>query len=130
MFHLYSFGFGCNKKWRIPVYIMDTTHPSCNDFQKDRIKWAKSLNEGGMFDSLDFVRFEHEEVEISEDGKEAYIPLRVTMRGNDSSEQGVQGNEFALLERCHFICEGKKWLYAGGDVTADVPGLENVALNN
>mmetsp|Transcript_1238 Transcript_1238/g.1329 ORF Transcript_1238/g.1329 Transcript_1238/m.1329 type:complete len:237 (-) Transcript_1238:62-772(-) len=116
--------------WRLPLYIMDTTHPSCGDYMKDRLKWANHLNREGMFDSYDFVSFEHGPEEISDDGTEGFVDFKVSLRANGMIDPEFFGNELAVRERSRFVCEDNvTWKYASGDVTADVDGLEDVVLN-
>lgn len=116
--------------WRIPLYIMDTTHQSCGDYMKDRLRWANYLNKEGMFDSYDFLGFEHEPEEISDDGKEGFIDFKVKLRANGTIDPGLFGKELTVSERSRFVREENlSWKYASGDVTADVDGLEDVLLN-
>lgn len=118
--------------WRMPLYIVDTTHPECDDWRKDRVTWVKDLHRDGMFDSYDFVNLEMGDQEISEDNdKEGFLEFKVNLRANESMGDEVKGQEIVVNERSKFICAGNpaSWLYAGGDVTSDVAGLEDVILN-
>jgi SEC-C motif-containing protein len=111
----------------MPLYIIDTTHPECSDFRKDKIGWLKDLNRDGMFDSYDFMGLEPGPQEISEDDdKEGFIEFRVRLRDR------IQRQDIVIREKSRFLCSGDppSWLYAGGTVTSEVKGLEDIVLNN
>jgi len=109
---------------------MDTTHPSCGDYMKDRLKWANNLNREGMFDSYDFLGFEYGAEEISDDETEGFIEFRVSLRANGTIDPEFFGNEITVREKSRFV-RGKdlSWKYASGNVFTDVGGLEDVVLN-
>jgi SEC-C motif-containing protein len=116
----------------MPLYVVDTTHPECDDFRKDKVAWVKDLNRDGMFDSYDFLSLEAGSQEISEDNdKEGFLEFKVNLRANESMGGEIKGQEIVVRERSRFLCVGEpaSWLYAGGDVTSDIAGLEDVVLN-
>lgn len=118
--------------WRLPLYIIDTTHPECSDWRKNKVDWVKDLNRDGMFDSYDFISLEAGPQEISEDNdKEGFIEFKVNLRANQNIA-AVEGEQIVVSERSRFLCSGEpaSWTYAGGDVTSDVAGIEDVKLNN
>jgi len=118
--------------WRLPLYILDTTHHVCTDFRTDKVAWVKDLNRDGMFDSYDFINLEAGPQEISEDNdKEGFIEFKVTLRANSKIGE-VEGQMIVVREKSRFLCSGDpaSWLYADGTVTSDVAGLEDVVLNN
>ena len=119
--------------WRIPQYIIETTHPACKDFRKDKIKWARDLNRSGMFDSYDFVSLDvvgEESFNPDNDG-EGFIEFKVNLKANSNSGGNIEGQDIVVQEKSRFLrTEGGGWKYAGGDVTSDVAGLENIKLNN
>lgn len=109
---------------------MDTTHPSCGDYMKDRVKWANNLNREGMFDSYDFLGFEHKAEEISDDGTEAFVEFKVSLRANGTIDPEFFGNQLTVREKSRFVRErDMSWKYASGVVTTDVGGLNSVVLN-
>lgn len=117
--------------WRMIPYVMETTHPTCRDFRKDKVLWAKDLNRDGMFDSYDFVSLNAGEVEISQDNpSEGYIEFKVNLRANTNGSH-LEGQEITVCERSKFLCDGNppRWRYASGEVRSDVKGLEDVQLN-
>lgn len=119
--------------WRIPSYIIDTTHPACSDFRKDKVAWLKDLNRDGMFDSYDFISLEPGPQEISEDNdKEGFIEFRVHLQAKGKPGGYERGQEIVIREKSRFLCSGDPpgWLYAGGKVTSEIKGLEDVVLNN
>jgi SEC-C motif-containing protein len=133
-------------------HIMDTTHPSCRDYQDDRIAWAKDLNKEGMFDSFEFIQLklltggQEEEVGATntEDGttEEGFLEFQVILRGREQddfllagggrrSAAAVSGLETVVKERSKFLRDPETgvWSYASGDVTSDIAGLEDTKLN-
>lgn len=115
------------------MYIVDTTHPACNDYKKDKLAWVKDMNREGMFDSYEFVNLAAGPQEISEDDeKEGFIDFKVNLRANENLGEDVQGQEIVVRERSRFLCSGEpaSWSYAGGDVTSEIEGLEDMKLNH
>ena len=109
--------------YRIPLYILETTHPECRDYREDRFAWLKDLNKSGMFDSFEFEMLEP--TAAVEEAGEAFIDFQVHLRRKSSDERMV------LRERSRFLQEQDDvWKYAGGEVQANVAGLEDVVLNN
>lgn len=102
-------------------YIIESTHPSCRDFQEDRIAWAKSLNKNGMFDSYEFVNLNVVEEEPGEE--EAHINFHVILRSNES------GEETTVAEKSRFLKQDGKWTYASGDVRSTDQGIDDIILN-
>ena len=115
--------------YRLVKYVIDTTHPTCRDYQEDKIEWAKELNKNGMFDSYDFVDLEiGDEISSSED--EAFVDFRVRLRAKDS--QGtLAGKETLISEKSRFLRnnEDGTWTYASGEVRSQEAGLEDSILN-
>ena len=113
----------------MPLYVIETTHPQCRDFRKDKLTWVKDLNRSGMFDSYDFMGLDAGEEII--DGDEGFIDFRVTLRANDKSEQYSEGESIVIRENSRFIKGADdSWKYAGGDVRSEVAGIEDVLLNS
>lgn len=103
-------------------YVIESTHPTCRDYQEDRIAWAKSLNKNGMFDSYEFVNLNVIDQEESGE-EEAFVNFQVILRSNES------GEETTVAEKSRFIKQGGKWTYASGDVRSTVQGLDDIILN-
>lgn len=100
--------------WRKIQYIIDTTHPNCEDWREDKVAWVKDLNKMGMFDNHDFVGLEAGAEETVSDS-EGYITFKVNMRGHDGSD--FEGQERVVSERSQFLKgEDGRWLYATGEV--------------
>mmetsp|Transcript_13970 Transcript_13970/g.20459 ORF Transcript_13970/g.20459 Transcript_13970/m.20459 type:complete len:235 (-) Transcript_13970:767-1471(-) len=121
--------------WRMPLYILETTHPECRDYRKDKVAWIKDLNRDGMFDSYDFCKLEASPQEFSEiNPNEGFIRFKVTLRANESSGSHIEGQEIVIQEKSRFLNVGGDgkvcWKYAGGEVTSEVAGLEDAILNN
>lgn len=117
--------------WRIIPYIMETTHPTCRDFRKDKIIWARDLNRDGMFDSYEFLSLTPGQMEISEeDANEAYLDFKVNLRANENNDK-LKGQEITISERSCFLRDGDppRWRYSSGEVRSDIKGLEDVKLN-
>jgi SEC-C motif-containing protein len=119
--------------YRLPGYIIETTHETCRDFQEDKIAWAKDLNKQGMFDSYDFVELMAGEEESGStsttDEEEAFVDFRVRLRANAKTGKYMEGEEMVIMERSRFLKDETGWKYAGGDVRTDVAGIEDVVLN-
>ena len=118
--------------WRMPLYVIETTHSACRDFKKDKIKWSKELNRNGMFDSYDFVKLDVGEEIISEDDDgEGFIDFKVLLKANKSSGEHIEGQDILVQEKSRFLrTSDGGWKYAGGEVTSNVSGLEGTVLNN
>lgn len=115
--------------FRLPKYIVDTTHPVCADYKKDKITAVKELNKEGMFDSFTFVKLEAGEEEPGKDEDEAFIEFKVHMKANDSFGQYVQDEDVVICERSQFLKEDGVFKYAYGVVKSEASGLEDVILN-
>lgn len=101
--------------YRLVKHIMDTTHPTCRDYQSDKIDWAKDLNRQGMFDSYTFLGLEHGEETI--DGDEGFIDFTVTMVAGDDAPSSLAGKQTNVSERSRFLKdENGAWSYASGEV--------------
>ena len=112
---------------------MDTTHPTCRDFRKDKVAWAKDLNRNGMFDSYDFIGLEAgPEIFEEDDENVGYVDFKVNLRANANNGPHLEGQEITIREVSKFIRSGDppSWTYASGEVTSDVAGIEDVKLNN
>jgi SEC-C motif-containing protein len=116
--------------YRLPGYIMESTHEECRDFQPDKIDWAKNLNKGGMFDSYDFVGLEVGTEEAGSDDSESFLDFQVTLRGNSKASEQLEDKEMVVMEKSRFLRDEKGYRYAGGDVRTDVAGIEDVVLNS
>lgn len=115
--------------WRNIKYIMDTTHETCRDYREDKVAWAMDLHKGGMFDSFTFVKLNPIREEDGVDENESFIEFKVTLRANEDRGGSVAGQETVISEKSRFLRSGAEWTYASGEVTSDVAGLEDVALN-
>jgi SEC-C motif-containing protein len=117
--------------YRLPLYVIETTHSSCRDFRKDKIAWAKDLNRSGMFDSYDFMNLNVVSEEIGDDANVGFIDFKVDLRANQNSGEHIEGQEIVVQEKSRFLrTSDGGWKYAGGDVTSNVAGLEGAILNN
>lgn len=132
---------------------MDTTHPSCRDYQQDHVEWAKQGDLVRMVDGFDFVRLHILREEEDEDNnnintkkREAIIEFQVTVRVKDDDNSNgrrqrnggmtanninIAGKEMTVTETARFIQEHDDgiWMYAGGDIRPQVAGLEDTILN-
>ena len=117
--------------WRMIPYIMDTTHPTCRDYQSDRIAWAKDLNKNGMFDSYDFVKLTILNDHNDNAKEEGLLEFKVTLRAKEDKGIMIAGQEMTVIEESTFMRDvfTGKWLYASGEVRPDVKGLEDAVLN-
>ncbi len=118
--------------WRIPQYVIETTHPVCKDFRKDKLKWARDLNRSGMFDSYDFVKLDvvGEETFNPDNDGEGFIEFKVNLKANKNSGEHIEGQDIVVQEKSRFLrTSDGGWKYAGGDVTSNVAGLEGIKLN-
>ena len=116
--------------YRLPVYIVNTTHPVNRDYRADTIEWVQLLDARGMFDS-----FEFESLVIGGDegasADERFLDFTVTLRAAENDGGIAAGQELTVSERSRFLpnADGSGWLYASGEVRAQVDGLENAVLN-
>ena len=119
--------------YRLPAYIIDTTHPECRDWRTNKVEWIKDLDKKGMFDSYEFVALEPGEEEVGSDDKEGFITFKVRLQAKDNGAGGesIDGQETIISERSRFLYDGEPlcWRYAGGEVKSDVSGLDDVVLN-
>lgn len=118
--------------WRMPQYVIETTHPVCKDFRKDKLKWARDLNRSGMFDSYDFVKLDvvGEETFNPDNDGEGFIEFKVNLKANKNSGEHIEGQDIVVEEKSRFLrTSDGGWKYAGGDVTSNVAGLEGIKLN-
>jgi SEC-C motif-containing protein len=114
-------------KFRNIGYIIATTHPSCRDYQPDKITWAKDLNKRGMFDSYTFEGLEVLKEENNGDSDEAFIEFQVTLKERNNNDPKTT----IIQERSKFLRDSdtKIWSYASGDVRSTNQGLEDIQLN-
>mmetsp|Transcript_98316 Transcript_98316/g.283705 ORF Transcript_98316/g.283705 Transcript_98316/m.283705 type:complete len:240 (-) Transcript_98316:8-727(-) len=129
-------------KWRNIGHIIATTHPTCRDYQEDKVAWAKDLNKEGMFDSFEFVKLQVGPEEAGANENEGFIEFKVTMKGRDEEDEilkarrrsaaAVAGMETVVKERSRFLRDPDigAWTYASGDVSSEVAGLEDAKLNS
>jgi SEC-C motif-containing protein len=113
--------------WRLVPYIIETTHPTCRDYRDNKVNWAKDLNNGGMFDSFEFVELKAGPTEFPEESdSKAYIDFEVRLRSIEGEKQ-----ETIVQEKSLFLknLETDSWLYATGEVRSNVVGLEDTVLN-
>lgn len=110
--------------YRLIPYIISTTHPVCSDYNTDKIKWAKELHKNGMFDSFDFVALEPGVETPGKDANEGFLEFKVKLRARDGLKE-----ETVISEKSRFLKQGEEWLYASGEVTSQVAGLEDIILN-
>uniref|UniRef100_A0A7S0AHI5 YchJ-like middle NTF2-like domain-containing protein n=1 Tax=Minutocellus polymorphus TaxID=265543 RepID=A0A7S0AHI5_9STRA len=119
--------------YRLPAYIIDTTHPECRDWRPNKVDWIKDLDRQGMFDSYEFVSLEPGEEEAGSDDNEGYITFKVQLKakGTGAGGESIEGQEMILSERSKFLNDGEPlcWRYASGEVKSDVSGLDDVVLN-
>ena len=119
--------------YRLPLYIMESTHETCRDYRNDRIAWVKDLNKSGMFDSYEFIGLENiGEIEYSNDEKdEAFVSFEVRLRAHEDTGSYVEGQEIVIREKSRFLRDGNplRWRYSSGEVTSKVAGMENIILN-
>jgi SEC-C motif-containing protein len=116
--------------YRLPGFIMESTHEECRDFQEDKVDWAKNLHKGGMFDSYDFVGLEVGTEEAGSADNEAFLDFKVQLRANAKSSKQLEGEMMTVMEKSRFLRDEKGYRYAGGDVRTDVAGIEDVVLNS
>jgi SEC-C motif-containing protein len=116
--------------YRLPGYIIESTHEECRDFQEDKVDWAKNLHKGGMFDSYDFVGLEVGTEEAGRADNEAFLDFKVQLRANAKSSSTLEGEMMTVMEKSRFLRDEKGYRYAGGDVRTDVAGIEDVVLNS
>jgi SEC-C motif-containing protein len=102
-------------------YIIQTTHPVCRDYTHDKIKWAKDLDQNGMFDSFEFVSLEPLSIDqapndeeaaaltaASEDSKkEAFLEFQVTLRAKHSDPEN-QKPTTVIWEKSRFLKNAKE----------------------
>jgi uncharacterized protein YchJ len=84
-----------------------------------------------MFDSYDFSGLEAGTEEPGSDENEAFLDFKVRLTANARAGTNIKGGELVIMENSRFLRdENGGWRYAGGDVQADVAGIEDVVLNS
>ena len=110
--------------------MIATTHETCRDYREDKIAWAKSLNNGGMFDSYDFVNLQVGSEVLGADENEGFLEFKVTLRAKDNTASDIEGQETVITENSRFLRDSEgTWSYASGEVRSDVVGLDTI-INN
>ena len=106
-------------------YIIQTTHPTCRDFQDDKVKWAKDLDKTGMFDSYEFASLNILGPEELPSENEGYLEFQVQLR------ERVGGQVTTIQERSKFLRDPETgvWTYSSGDVRSTNEGLDDIKLN-
>jgi len=123
--------------YRLPQWIIDTTHKTNVDWRADKNKWRRELT--GFCDGFDFLGLEVVAEADGESADEYFVEfvakLRTSNQPRDTSKgvQGVirtiksrNGEDYVdadFRERSRFLREGGKWMYAAGDVDFD-PSVE------
>ena len=121
----------CAFAYRLPEYIIRTTHKTNSDYTKDKIKWARKLNKEQMFDSFRFNGLEIGELEAGESEDEQFLNLRVTLMPVDDAGIPKQVDPMVFTERSKFLRNAKgTWLYAAGEVRTEAAGFKDRVLNN
>lgn len=117
--------------WRDVGHIIRTTHPSCRDYQEDKIAWAKEVNKNGMFDSFEFVGLTVLGDEEHTSDTEAFVEFEVKLRANQRTGSVLEGQITNIRERSKFLKDEETgaWTYASGDVRSTVEGVDDVVLN-
>lgn len=116
--------------WRNAGHVIATTHETCRDYREDKIAWAKSLNNGGMFDSYDFVNLQVGSEVLGADENEGFLEFKVTLRAKDNTASDIEGQETVITENSRFLRDSEgTWSYASGEVRSDVVGLDTI-INN
>jgi SEC-C motif-containing protein len=105
--------------YRLPAVLIRTTHPTNNDYDDDRARWARRLHREGMFDGFRFEKLEAKPEEAGTHDNEAFVAFRATLVPRDG------GAPQSFLERSQFLRDEEAgWLYGHGDVTSDGGWLE------
>lgn len=140
--------------YRLVPYIMETTHPTCRDYQDNKIAWAKDLNRAGMFDSFELNGLHigpeiydanddnNEDIDRPSHSNRATIEIEVHMKARQESSRtakennddddpaAIAGQETIIQEKSVFLRDSEGvWSYASGDVRSQVAGLEDTRLN-
>jgi len=117
--------------YRQVKHVMDTTHETCRDYHEDPIVWAKDLNKDGMFDSYEFMELNAGKEEPGVDDNEGYITFQVRLKARVGGKSPIDGQETVVVEKSRFLRNSVNgiWKYAGGEVRAQVAGLEDTVLN-
>jgi len=112
-------------------HIIRTTHPSCRDYQEDKIAWAKELNKNGMFDSFEFAGLTVLGDENHTSDTEAFVEFEVKLRANQRTRSVLEGQITNVRERSKFLKDEETgaWTYASGDVRSTVDGVDDIVLN-
>ena len=118
--------------WRDVGHIIRTTHPSCRDYQADKVAWAKKLDKNGMFDSFEFSGLTLLGNEEHVNDSEAFVEFEVRLRANQRTGTTLEGQTTTVRERSKFLKDQETgvWTYASGDVRSTVEGVEEVMLNS
>ncbi|PIS00525.1 MAG: hypothetical protein COT84_06900 [Chlamydiae bacterium CG10_big_fil_rev_8_21_14_0_10_35_9] len=92
----------------LPDFIIDTTHPECFYYEKDKDKWKKDLEEFSTSTIFKDLRI----LDTHEDEELGFITFVAFIK---------QGDEDATFtERSYFVREEGKWLYRDGIVKSGI----------
>lgn len=95
--------------YRVIPYVMLTTHPTCQYWQKDAVKWAKQLDTDGSMDAFDFLGLTVGEETPGDKDQQAYVDFRIHVKSKTT------GEETFLKEKSLFVKQGDRWFYASGE---------------
>ena len=102
----------CAYKARVPEFIMDTTHPSNEEYDDDREAWrARILDFANAAKFLQLVIYDS--VPIDEETHSITWNARIKVLDGLVDERLVETKDF--IERSLFVKEDGRWLYLKGD---------------
>ena len=107
--------------YRIIPYVMLTTHPTCQYWQKNPLTWAQTLDTDGTMDTFDFLKFtivdknnknndqeDNNNKDNNDNPNEATVDFRVHVRSKETGEETI------LKETAILLHQNNRWFYASG----------------
>ena len=111
--------------YRLPRYIIETTHKTNKDWRTDKIKWAKELNKD-FYDGFTFIEggLEVGEAEPGASDDEAYLSFTVKMLpmvADEINALEAEPKPMVFTEKSKFVRDGRGiWMYANGELSTEV----------
>jgi SEC-C motif domain protein len=104
-------------QYRLPMYIMQTSHPTCSDYRNDRMEWLKDLHKSGMFDGYHFVRLVPGALTSGSHEDEAFVEFEVHFQDKNPLNRKTPDDTIVFRERSRFLRDAPHgWRYTGGEV--------------
>ena len=118
--------------YRQPEFIIRSTDKTSSEFKKDKLKWARSLDSRGMFDTYDFVKLEVGEAEVGKPEGDSPVYFLSPNVFTLQPKGQLSKPPVATAERSKFIKRKAGWLFVeGSEPTAkEAPAAADLLLTD